>query len=233
MTQRPHTIEEYGVNSALAAGTVPATVAIVDDQPIPRSGLEHLAAALPGVSVAASVADIDELDASARYDVVILHIPTDRDGLALKTVARVAELGSPLVISTWDRPPSPLAVARAGARGCVLRQSSHDTVAAALGVVASGGFYLCEQLFARFQAELRRPAGADLHGLAPREAETLQWIARGLTHAEIAQRMGLTPATVNTYAKRIRGKLKVSNRFELTRIALELGQPPFDHRSAA
>jgi len=35
--------------------------------------------------------------------------------------------------------------------------------------------------------------------------------------------MGLSPATVNTYAKRIRGKLKVSNKAELTRIAIDLG----------
>ena len=36
--------------------------------------------------------------------------------------------------------------------------------------------------------------------------------------------MGLTTSTVNTYAKRIRGKLNVTNRSELTRIAIELGQ---------
>jgi hypothetical protein len=35
--------------------------------------------------------------------------------------------------------------------------------------------------------------------------------------------MGLSPATVNTYAKRIRGKLKVNNKAELTRIAIDLG----------
>jgi FixJ family two-component response regulator len=43
--------------------------------------------------------------------------------------------------------------------------------------------------------------------LAPREIETVRWIAMGYTQAQIATRMGLSLATVNTYATRIRSKL--------------------------
>ncbi len=196
----------------------------MNDQPITRSGLEQLAAAIPGLTVAASVAsvaDLDQLDAA--YDVVVMDVPAHEDGLSLQTITAMAQSSRPLVVSGWDRPPGLLAVVRAGACGCVTRQSSHRTFACALTVVAAGGFYLCEQLVPRFHLELSRPPQADPHGLAPRELETLQWIARGLTHGQIATRMGLSQATVNTYAKRIRGKLKVSNKAELTRIAIDLG----------
>jgi len=199
-------------------------VAIVNDQPITRSGLEQLAAAVPGLTVAASVASVEDLDQlGAACDVVVMDVPMLEDGLSLKTITRLAEISRPLVVSSWDGPPSLLAVVRAGACGCVTRQSSHRTVACALSVVAAGGFYLSEQLIPQFRQELSRPQGADPHGLAPREVETLQWIARGLTHQQIATRMGLSPATVNTYAKRIRGKLKVNNKAEMTRIAIDLG----------
>jgi DNA-binding NarL/FixJ family response regulator len=199
-------------------------VAIVNDQPITRGGLEQLAAAIPGFTVTAAVASVSELDQSgAAYDVVVMDVPLHNDGLSVKTITTIAQISRPLVVSSWDHPPSLLAVVRAGARGCVTRQSSHRTVAAALTVVAAGGFYLCEQLVQQFHAELNRPPRADPHGLAPREVETLRWIARGLTHGQIATRMGLSPATINTYAKRIRGKLKVNNKAELTRIAIELG----------
>ena len=199
-------------------------VAIVNDQPITRGGLERLAAGIPGLTVAASVASVEDLDQlDATFDVVVMDVPNQEDGLSLKTITQVAEFSRPLVVSSWDRPPSLMAVLRAGACGCVSRQSSHQTVACALSVVAAGGFYLCEQLVDRFHLELNRAPRADPHGLAPREVETLQWIARGLTHRQIATRMGLTQATVNTYAKRIRVKLKVSNKAELTRIAMDLG----------
>jgi DNA-binding NarL/FixJ family response regulator len=199
-------------------------VAIVNEQPITRSGLEQLAAAIPGLTVTASVASAEDLDqADAVYDVVVLDVPERQDDLSLKTITRIAEISRPLVVSGWDRPPSLLAAVRAGACGCITRTSSHRTVVAALSVVAAGGFYVCEQLVHQFHRELSRPPQADPHGLAPREVETLQWIARGLTHRQIATRMGLSPATVNTYAKRIRGKLKVNNKAELTRIAIELG----------
>ena len=59
--------------------------------------------------------------------------------------------------------------------------------------------------------------------LAPRESETLGWLAVGLTHRQIAGHMGLTEATVSTYVKRIRSKLQVGNKAELTRMAIGLG----------
>lgn len=222
-----------------AAGAPAAahSVAIANDQPITRSGLEQLAAAIPGLTVTASAASAAELDQpGAAYDVVVMDVPAGEDGsLSLKMISRMAEISRPLVISGWDRPPSLLAVVRAGAHGCVTRQSSHETVARALSAVAAGGFFLCEQLVERFHLEMNRPPRADPHGLAPREVETLQWIARGLTQGQIATRMGLSQATVNTYAKRIRSKLKVNNKAELTRIAIELGhldEGPRDHFAA-
>jgi DNA-binding NarL/FixJ family response regulator len=207
-----------------ALTTPPRRVAIVDDQPITRSGLEQLTATIAGLVVTASVASVAELDlVEAGYDMVVMDVPAREDGLPLEAIARVAEIARPLIISNWDRPPSLLAAVRAGARACVTRQSDHRAVGYALNVVAAGGFYLCERLVDRFHVELNRPPRADPYGLAPREVETLQWIARGYTHAQVATQMGLSQATVNTYAKRIRGKLKVNNKAELTRIAMDLG----------
>ena len=202
---------------------IPTTVVIVDGQPITRSGLEHLVSGLDDVALLASVADLEDFE-PARCDVVLLHLPDDREGLTTKTITHAAHIGRPVVMSSWQRPPGLVAALRAGAHGCIMRASTLETVAEAVRVVASGGIYVCELLADRLHTELSRPSDLDPLGLAPREAETLQWIARGLTHAEIAHRMGLTTSTVNTYAKRIRGKLNVTNRSELTRIAIELGQ---------
>ncbi len=67
------------------------------------------------------------------------------------------------------------------------------------------------------------PAPADrtgLDGLSGRESQVLGQIARGLTHGQIATRLGISAHTVDTYVKRIRAKLGVGNKAELTRVAL-------------
>lgn len=61
------------------------------------------------------------------------------------------------------------------------------------------------------------PAGCSL---SEREDQVLRQIARGLTHGQIATRLGISPHTVDTYVKRIRAKLGVGNKAELTRAAL-------------
>jgi DNA-binding NarL/FixJ family response regulator len=217
------------VRAANRDGADLRAVAIIDDQPIRRGAIEQVASATSGLTVVASVATVDALNLDVgSYDVVVLHVPVAHDELSLKTVTRLAEISRTLLFSAWDRSPGLLAAIRAGASGCITRQSDHAEVARAITVVAHGGFYLCESLVDLFQAELRRPVQTDPHGLAPREVETLRWIGRGLTHAQTASRMGLTTTTIDTYVKRIRGKLKVTSTVELTRVALELGHPSVD-----
>lgn len=206
-------------------------VAIVDDQPVRRGGMERLVLAAPHLELVASVGGVDQLDrGGAGADVVVLDLPRPADASALSLIGRVARVSRPVVVSAWEQSPSLLAAARAGARGCVSRRCDAESVADALTTVAHGGFYVCGSLDERFRAELlagtaavdRSPAqGAGQ--LAPREVETLRFIARGFTQAQIAVRMGLSEATVNTYAKRIRAKLNATNKAELTRRAIELG----------
>jgi len=197
------------------------TAAIVGDQPVSRAGMEKLVSEDPVLAVAASVPGPGDLD--GRYDLVVLDLPLRSPAGTAEVIAAAARLGRPLVCSSWERPLTPLSAVRAGARGCITRHTEQTAVRQALHTVAQGGFYLCSRLVEWFQDELTRPLDEDPSGLAPREIETLRWIATGLTHTQIATRMGLSPATVNTYAKRIRSKLNVRNKAELTRMAIELG----------
>jgi DNA-binding NarL/FixJ family response regulator len=198
-------------------------VAIVSDQPISRAGMEKLATDDAEMQVVAAVASMEELHRLAGgYDVVVLDLP-QLTVATLDAVAKVSTLGPPLVSSAWDGSPTLLATIRAGARGCISRFAEQRDVREAMRVIVQGGFYLCPRLVGHFQGELSSRGEAEQSELAPREVETLRWIASGFTHAQIATRMGLSQATVNTYAKRIRAKLNVSNKAELTRMAIELG----------
>jgi DNA-binding NarL/FixJ family response regulator len=198
-------------------------VAIVAEQTISRAGMEKLATDAGGTQVVAAVDTVtDLLPRPGGYDVIVLDVPRLTVS-GLKAVAIASVIGAPLVSAVWDGAPSLPATVRAGAHGCISRSADQTDVRDAIRIVARGGFYLCPRLAGRFRADLAGRVEEVSGGLAPREIEALRWIARGFTHAQIATRMGLSPATVNTYAKRIRTKLNVGNKAELTRMAIELG----------
>ncbi|WP_236573536.1 response regulator transcription factor [Streptomyces sp. GS7] len=64
--------------------------------------------------------------------------------------------------------------------------------------------------------------GRSVDVLSPREQEVLRFIAAGMTHGQVSRRIGISQHTVDTYVKRVRSKLSVGNKAELTRIALSL-----------
>jgi DNA-binding NarL/FixJ family response regulator len=204
------------------------TVAIVESHRILRTGIELLLARDPAMKVVASVDTVDELtagDRTPRFDLVIADVSRcSGDGLR-GLIAPLAVLAPVLVVAAPEPAGSTdvLRVVSSGAHGLVTSYTDDDEFLVAAAVVAGGGFYVTASVAPQLARELSRYDRVDPQGLANREIETLVSVARGLTHGQIARRMGLTEATVNTYVKRIRAKLNAGNKAELTRKAIELG----------
>lgn len=205
-------------------------VAIVDDHPIARRGVESVLAEIGGFTLVASVAapqDMrDHLDTAP--DVVIVDLYYDQQP-CLPAVEALAAGVQVLVMSASGAPADVLGAIRAGARGYITKQAQPAQFATAVETVAAGGFWLSSQLADILQAQLTSPpaavAAAPAVRLSPREEQALDFIARGLTHAQTATRMGVSKATVDTYIERIRRKLQVGNKAELTRAALRRAGP--------
>lgn len=140
-----------------------------------------------------------------------------------KVIGRLTSRGRVLIVSDFNGCQSVVDALRAGAYGCVSRQADDDQLLHAVTTVAGGGIHVDARLAAGLRTDLRQAPAGQSSALARRELETLRWIAAGLTHGQIARRMDLTEATVSTYVKRIRSKLNVGNKADLTRKAIELG----------
>ncbi|MGW0856242.1 response regulator transcription factor [Streptomyces sp. NPDC002690] len=141
-----------------------------------------------------------------------------------ESVGRLAAHGRVLVV--WDAYSTQplLPVVRAGALGCVTERVETDELLRAVKTVHGGGLHVSPPLLSRLQDELASPVPeAEPRPLARRELETLRLLVGGLTHGQIGRRLGLTEATVSTYVKRIRTKLDVGNKADMTRRAIELG----------
>ncbi|MCX5063878.1 MULTISPECIES: response regulator transcription factor [unclassified Streptomyces] len=208
-------------------------VAIIDDHPIARCGVEHALSARPNVRVTQSIGSPDELDTGASPpDVLLLDLYLNVDTPSLPAVAELSAWTKVLVMSASGRPRDVVGAIQAGARGYLTKHSSIEMFAQAVETVAAGGFAMSSELADVIHSELgagpdarsrhgASDGGADAPQLSAREEEALAYIARGFTHAQTATRMGISKATVDTYVERIRRKLQLGNKAELTRAALQ------------
>jgi len=205
-------------------------VAIVDDHPLARRGMAAILDEAGDITVSLSTASPVDLlvsaDSRVRPDVVLLDLYHSNDEPCLPIIAELRTVLKVLVVSASARPADVLGAIRAGANGYVTKLADPEMLVSAVRAVAAGGFALSSQLADILQSGLATagqstPAeAAPAERLSPREEQALTLIARGFTHAQTATRMGVSPATVNTYVERIRRKLQVGNKAELTRAAL-------------
>ena len=207
-------------------------IAIVEFHNLVRRGLADLLSNSPAVQVVAVAQEPWQLDAEPpRCDVVLFGPAPPAEKALAESVATLAVHGRVLIVADFTGGQGVAEALRVGAYGCVTRETGDDDLLRAIETVAGGGLHVSAGLATRLQSELRRSA-APPQPLAPRETETLRWLAAGLTHGQIARRMDLTETTVSTYVKRIKNKLNVGNKADLTRKAIELGlalQDPQDY----
>ncbi|MEJ2190608.1 MAG: response regulator [Acidobacteriota bacterium] len=108
---------------------------------------------------------------------------------------------------------------RAGARGYINKATAVDRMIEALRKVWSGSIYLSQQMTDRLLQSITQSdlsAGkAPLEQLSDRELEVFELIGQGLTTRAVAEHLGLSVKTVETYRENIKNKLNLENNNEL------------------
>jgi DNA-binding NarL/FixJ family response regulator len=220
-----------------ASGGAPVIrVLVADDQTLVRAGFRVLVDSAPDQEVvgeAGNGREAVELARSARPDVVLMDIRMPvLDGLEATRRIVADELLAGvrvLVLTTFDLDEYVYQALRAGASGFLLKDTPPADLLAAIRVVAAGDALLAPAVTRRLIAEFaRRPepspvTPAALAGLTDREREVLALVARGLTNAEIADRLVVSAATTKTHVSRILAKLQARDRAQLVMLAYETG----------
>jgi DNA-binding NarL/FixJ family response regulator len=211
-------------------------VVVADDQTLVRAGFRLLvdsAADLEVVGDAVDGAQALELARRERPDVVLMDIRMPRmDGLeATRHITADAALAGVrvLMLTTFDLDEYVYQALRVGASGFLLKDTPPADLLAAIRVVAAGDALLAPGITRRLIAEFaRRPdpsraAPPALSSLTDREREVLILVAHGLSNAELAERLVVSPATSKTYVSRLLAKLGARDRAQLVAIAYESG----------
>lgn len=212
-----------------APSTERISVLLVDDHTILRQGLRMMIEAEPDMCVVGEAGDADEalvLAAKLQPDIVILDLSLPgRSGLlVLPDLVKTVRSGRVLVLTMHDDPSHLKAALAAGASGFVVKQAAHDELLSSLRAVHAGrkpigGLEFSDESLESF---VGRAGTGPLGSLSARELEVLSDIARGFTSKQIAERLGISLKTVDTYRTRLAEKLGVRDRSDIVRIALEL-----------
>lgn len=215
--------------------TSPLRVVLVDDQQLVRAGLRPLAERDGDIEVVGEASDgraglarVREL----RPDLVLmdLRMPV-MDGLeATRAIVADPLLDGVrvLVLTTFDEDEHVQEAIRAGAAGYLLKDIAPDDLRSAIRTVAAGDALLSPAITAAVMRAVAEGATARtdpsaLAGLTEREIDVLTGIGRGLTNAEIASELFLSPATSRTYVSRLLAKLGARDRAALVVLAYETG----------
>ena len=204
-------------------------VIIVDDHPLFRDRLSQLINHELDMEVCGESETAEQAIQLIRRltpDLVIVDITLKgSSGLELIKGIRALSIGIPvLILSMHEESLYAERALRAGASGYITKNQAADEVLAAIRRVLTGEIYLSEKMTSVFLRSLTTTGAKSMprpvDRLADRELEVLELIGRGNTTRQIADKLQLGPATVDTYRARIKEKMILRNATELQHFAI-------------
>lgn len=206
-------------------------VLIVDDHAVLRGGLRLLIDAQPDMRVVGEagglLAAIDVARQTQPQVITLDLVMPGPSGVAgIERLRAEAPNARIVVLTMHDDPAYVRAAIAMGAAGYVNKSAADTELLAAIRAVARGRVFIDFGDRAALDAVLapqNAPAGGPLAALSEREREVLRDVARGHTNQRIADGLGLSVKTVESYRARLMKKLGLKERADLVRLALELG----------
>ncbi len=221
------------------------SVLVVDDHPIWRDAAARTLteAGFRVAGTAGSGAQALRIAAATRPDVVLLdlnlpdHPGAEVTGRLLDALPSVRVL----MLSASGERQDVLDAVTAGASGYLLKSAEVRDLVDAVRATAAGHAVFTPGLAGLVLGEYRRlaqsatglagpataggsaPAGAPAPQLTERETEILRFVAKGLTYPQIAERLTVSPRTVQNHVQNTLSKLQLHNKAQLVRYALESG----------
>lgn len=207
-------------------------VMIVDDHAMVRKGLRMLIEAHSDMQVVGEAGTLpDAIDMATRVSPQIITLDLSMpgpSGVASVERLRSAAPGARIIVVTMHDDPAYVRAAMAmGASGYVNKSAADTELIAAVRAVSRGRVFIDVSDAATLESILSPEAATagktPVESLSPREREVLQQVARGFTNQQIADEVGLSVKTIESYRARLMKKLGLKERSDLVRLAIEMG----------
>jgi len=196
-------------------------VLLVDDHVIVRMGMSFAVNNQPDMQVVAQAQDgIEAIEMYRLHqpDVVILDLRMPkRNGIETIILMRRESSGARiLVVSNYDAGDEITAAIQAGARGFLPKDTSVDTLMAAIRCVNEGEEFMPPEVGKRLSGRLSSQ-------LSTREIEVLTLLGKGLSNKELGSALNVTESTVKIHVTHIFSKLDVTDRTQAVLKAIKRG----------
>jgi DNA-binding NarL/FixJ family response regulator/signal transduction histidine kinase len=206
-------------------------IIIVDDHKIVRQGLKSLIknnSDYELVGEAGNGKDAVELVREYEPNIVIMDISLpEMTGIdATRLILDISPNTKVIALSMHDDRQIIQDMLLAGAVGYLLKESAYEELIDAINMVLSGQVYLSKtisDLLVRDYVYRLRNSDSGVSTLTPREREIWGLLADGMSSVEIAEKLYLSPRTVDTHRKNLMDKLKADNIAGLVKIAIREG----------
>ncbi|HEU5231037.1 MAG TPA: response regulator transcription factor [Ktedonobacteraceae bacterium] len=208
-------------------------ILLADDHTILRAGLKMMLNAQPDMEIVGEAQDGRQSIAEAQRlqpDVVLMDITMpDINGIeATKQIKKLLPDTRVLVLTMHEHDEYVFQALRAGASGYMLKEAAATDLITALRVIQSGQFYLSPTaqsvMVGDYLQRVRAGEEKDSYSsLTEREREILKLVAEGYTNNQIAERLVISPKTVDTHRTHIMDKLNLHSRAELVKYAMRRG----------
>ena len=203
---------------------------IVDDHPVMRGGLARTLNEELDLEVTEEAGSAEEamyVLESADVDLAVVDISLEGGVSGIELIkqmqGRWPEVNV-LVVSRHDESLYAERAIRAGARGYVMKLRAGDEIVKAVRQVLEGRIYVSEEIKDRLLMSMasggKDAMASPLELLSDRELEVFELTGRGLKTREIAERLHLSPKTIESYHARTKQKLNLDSATELTRHAV-------------
>lgn len=204
---------------------------IVDDHILFREGLASIIRSEPDfqiVGMAGTVREAAEAARLARPDLILMDfsLPDGTGAEATRAILKEHPTCNIVFLTMSEEDENLFDAIRSGAKGYLLKNMQPQKLIAALRSVQKGESALSRSMTMRLMEELSRTKRTEPlrdSTLTRRELDVISAVASGLSNAEIAKQLFISENTVKYHVHSVLGKLRLSDRRELSAYAREQG----------
>lgn len=215
----------------ISKGNKKIQVAIIDDHILLRTALARLVNSFEGYTVLLEADNGKDLRNRIMQhqvpDVVLLDVNMpEMDGFeTTQWLHKNYPHIKVLVLSMLSDERTIIKMFRLGAKGYLLKNTDHEELKKALDSVTNKNVYLSEYVSDKLVSGLHKDVDKDESPvlLNEKEREFLRWTCTELSYKEIAEKMFLSPRTIDDYRQSLFNKLKVHSRVGLVMYAIKNG----------